>query len=33
VLSVPFVFEATQNDVAVKPTGYKPLLISETLNK
>jgi hypothetical protein len=33
ILSVPFVFQAIQDDIAVKPTGYKPKLISGTLNK
>ena len=33
VLSVPFVFQATQDGSPVKPSAYKPLLISGTLNK
>ena len=33
VLSVPFVFQATQGGAPVKPTGYKAKLISGTLNK
>jgi hypothetical protein len=33
VVPVPFVFQATENDSPVKPTGHKPLLISGTLDK
>jgi hypothetical protein len=33
VLSVPFVFQAIRDGAAVKPTGYRPQLISGTLNK